>query len=61
LFYRDGGYENGAKASILSIAGEVTKDGDQIFTCRVTVGEDRIQEDTLAYLKTFSVRSRPRS
>ena len=30
--------------------------GDQIFTCRVFVGDERKQEDTLAYLKTFSIR-----
>ena len=28
-----------------------------MFTCRVYVGDKRKQEDTLAYLKTFSVRS----
>ncbi|KAL5255600.1 hypothetical protein ACHWQZ_G010988 [Mnemiopsis leidyi] len=58
IYYSDGKLEGGRKESTLSISREVTLAGDQIFTCRVFVGNERNQEDTLAYLKTFSVRPR---
>ena len=53
----DGSLKDGTKESNLFISREQTLTGDQTFTCRVYVGDQKTVEDTLAYLKTFSVRS----
>ena len=53
----DGSLKDGTKESNLFISREQTLAEDQTFTCRVYVGDQKTVEDSLAYLKTFSVRS----
>ena len=44
------------KKSSMTLSADVTLLGDQLFTCRVTVGEKDGYDDTLVPLKTFTVR-----
>ena len=40
----------------MTLSADVTLLGDQLFTCRVTVGDEDGYDDTLVPLKTFTVR-----
>ena len=40
----------------MTLLADVTLLGDQLFTCRVAVGDENGYDDTLVPLKTFTVR-----
>jgi len=48
--------KDGMKESTMIVSGDVTLLGDQLFTCRISVGDEDQYDDTLVPLKTFTVR-----
>ena len=48
--------KDGMKKSTMILSADVTLLGDQLFTCRISVGDEDQYDDTLVPLKTFTVR-----
>ena len=57
IFVTDGELAEGTKESTLTVSANITLLGDQIFTCRIKVGENKKPDDTPVLLKTFTVRT----
>ncbi|XP_063691303.1 uncharacterized protein LOC134823701 [Bolinopsis microptera] len=57
LTVSDGALKDGMKESTMILLADVTLLGDQLFTCRISVGEKDQYDDTLVALKTFTVRT----